>query len=158
MNINPKDKKGKGFHEGPLAGQGVIRYESQVEGDIRICLVRNPTEPAIAVSLSIDGTVQSAPSASSDKAQDVQKAKEDALKHLDASKDIYGHLHGLEIQLQSIILNSRSLNANADYVKEREVKFHEQSVEMNTASRFWPMVHVAVLLATGFTQVRLRCI
>jgi hypothetical protein len=41
---------------------------------------------------------------------------------------------------------------NADYAKDQERNFHEQSIAMNRASQYWPMIHVAILLVTGFTQ------
>jgi hypothetical protein len=41
---------------------------------------------------------------------------------------------------------------NADYAKEQEVYFHESSLAMNRASQYWPIIHLVVLLVTGFTQ------
>jgi len=40
----------------------------------------------------------------------------------------------------------------ADFAKEREMVFHGQSISMNAASMWWPIIQLSVLLLTGFTQ------
>ncbi|GMH69137.1 hypothetical protein TrLO_g1998 [Triparma laevis f. longispina] len=37
----------------------------------------------------------------------------------------------------------------ADYMKLTEVEFHDQSVKMNSASVWWPVIQILVLLVTG---------
>lgn len=44
------------------------------------------------------------------------------------------------------------LLTQADYAKDQEAEFHELSVQMNRASHYWPMIHLLILLITGFTQ------
>jgi hypothetical protein len=58
---------------------------------------------------------------------------------------IEGDLKKLEYKVDMILIN-------ADYAKEQEVFFHESSLAMNRASQYWPIIHLVVLLVTGFTQ------
>lgn len=62
------------------------------------------------------------------------------------------HLSDMEKVLMNMIRETNMLLKNADMIKDDEAKFHQKSVEMNSASRWWPMMHVVVLLVTGFTQ------
>lgn len=62
------------------------------------------------------------------------------------------HLSEMEKVLMNMIRETNMLLKNADAIKDDESKFHQKSVEMNSASRWWPMMHVVVLLVTGFTQ------
>lgn len=47
----------------------------------------------------------------------------------------------------------RELAANADYAKEREHEFHEQSIALNKAVKYWPIFRIAILLLGGYIQV-----
>lgn len=62
------------------------------------------------------------------------------------------HLTEMERLLMNMVRETNMLLKNADLIKEDEAKFHQKSVDMNAASKWWPMIHVFVLLATGFTQ------
>jgi len=43
--------------------------------------------------------------------------------------------------------------AEADYTKAAEVEFHDQSLKMNRAAVWWPVVQIMVLIVTGFAWV-----
>lgn len=73
-----------------------------------------------------------------------EEQERQAQQHISA---ISGELVQLDRKLEMIL-------ANADFSKEQEVEFHEQSLAMNKASQYWPLIHIGVLLITGFTQVR----
>ena len=42
--------------------------------------------------------------------------------------------------------------SEADFAKERDSVYHTKTDAMNKATTFWPIMHVCILLATGFTQ------
>jgi len=62
------------------------------------------------------------------------------------------HMSKLAGELLTLQKKADMILTNADYAKEQEVDFHELSLQMNRASQFWPMIHVSILLLTGFTQ------
>jgi hypothetical protein len=46
-----------------------------------------------------------------------------------------------------------SIAGDADFSKEREAKFHDKSVALNKAVRFWPMFRMFILGVGGYLQV-----
>ena len=53
-------------------------------------------------------------------------------------------------------LNSKmsEVLSEADYMKDKEVMFHQQCERTNSASQIWPIVQVSILIVTGYMQVR----
>ena len=62
------------------------------------------------------------------------------------------HMSAISEELMQLDRKVESILSNADFSKEQEVEFHEQSLAMNKASQYWPLIHIGVLLITGFTQ------
>ena len=61
-----------------------------------------------------------------------------------------------ELQLQVVKLNdelAQILN-EADYMKEKEVKFHRKAERMNLAAIWWPILQLCILVVTGVFQVK----
>ena len=58
----------------------------------------------------------------------------------------------LERDLQTLQNRVKACINNADYNKDQEAIFHEQSISMNRASKYWPIIQLIVLIVTGFTQ------
>lgn len=42
----------------------------------------------------------------------------------------------------------------ADYMKHKEVQYHQETEKMNTASLWWPVLQIGILVVTGIYQVR----
>jgi len=62
------------------------------------------------------------------------------------------HLSDMEKILNKMIRDANLLIKNADLIQNDESGFHKQSEEMNAACKWWPMLHLVVLLVMGFTQ------
>ena len=62
------------------------------------------------------------------------------------------HLGHLEKELNRIENSMRFILKEADFAKERDAIFHQQTDAMHSATVFWPILQVCILLATGFTQ------
>lgn len=58
----------------------------------------------------------------------------------------------LERDLKTLQNRVKACLNNADYNKDQEALFHEQSISMNRATMYWPIIQLAVLIVTGFTQ------
>lgn len=124
--------------------QGKLRYQGKGEGELSICVKiaevpgKKYMKPALVAFRVAETGALDEPEA----VQIDQKGQEAAKTHLSDMERILGKM----IKDASLLLK------NADMIKNEEADFHKQSVEMNAASRWWPMLHVVVLLVTGFTQ------
>lgn len=58
----------------------------------------------------------------------------------------------IEEEIRLSMRTMKAIQAEADYSKDRDATFHKQVLDMYAASMYWPIVHVCVLLLTGFTQ------
>ncbi|KAG7362129.1 emp24/gp25L/p24 family protein [Nitzschia inconspicua] len=62
------------------------------------------------------------------------------------------HWTFLEVQMDRIEREMHSIIAEADFFKEKDAIYHQHMDDMHKATTFWPMLHVSILLITGFTQ------
>eukprot|EP00536_Pseudo-nitzschia_multiseries_P000118 jgi/Psemu1/321464/estExt_fgenesh1_pg.C_20091 len=76
------------------------------------------------------------------------KKDPDHLEH----RELSSKMTRLERDLQTLQNRVRACLNNADFNKDQETIFHEQSVSMNRATKYWPMIQLTVLIVTGFTQ------
>lgn len=85
----------------------------------------------------------------SDSKANTKKVKDpDHLEH----RELTQTMTRLERDLQSLQNRIKACINNADFNKDQEHKFHEQSVSMNRATKYWPIIQLIVLILTGFTQ------
>ena len=72
----------------------------------------------------------------------------------DYYKKLAEEQHFDDINLDVHILNDQMslILREADYQKHKEVEFHTKTEEMNNASSWWPIVQVAILVATAILQ------
>jgi hypothetical protein len=68
--------------------------------------------------------------------------------------DFSEHLSHMEMEIARIEKAMHSVLKDADYLKEQDAQFHKEAMAMDSATIFWPIVQVCVLLMTGFTQAR----
>jgi len=122
--------------------QGKIQYRGEGEGYVDVCVNiqeapgRKYVKPALIAFRVTESDVEEPEVPVDSKTQDAAKQ----------------HLSGMEKILIKMISTTNLLVKNADSIKSDESDFHKQSIEMNAASKWWPMLHVMVLLGTGFTQ------
>ena len=62
------------------------------------------------------------------------------------------HLSFMEEQFVRIESQMHAVLREADFAKERDSIYHTKTDAMHKATIFWPIVHVGILLLTGFTQ------
>lgn len=123
--------------------QGTMEYTTgpRENAPVEICIqsmAANPKNPS-RVALSVTQTVKV-----SKAAQKEQKEKQE--------QEAQKHMSKLARELMQLDKKVNMILTNADYAKEQEADFHELSLQMNRASQYWPMIHLGVLLITGFTQ------
>jgi hypothetical protein len=62
------------------------------------------------------------------------------------------HWSFMENQMDRIEHEVYAIIAEADFFKERDAVYHQQTDDLHKATLFWPILHVGILLLTGFTQ------
>lgn len=126
---------------------GKLKYSTDAVGTIHICAMieelpgrKYPRPTLVGLRIIESGEM--------DEPEPPKKSAEDEKGQVAAKK----HLSEMEKIMMGMIRDTNLLLRNADSIKEDESSFHQRSLEMNSASRWWPMMHVVVLLVTGFTQ------
>jgi len=149
------------YGEDKVSGQGRVREEltqkqgtiefltGEEDGTVDICvqsIVANRNSPS---RISIQVTMTSAAKESSeDEAKPSKDAAGNSLDH-DVAKQ---EMSRLERDLQTLSNRVRAILNNADFNKDQEVAFHDQSVAMHSAAMYWPIIQLIVIIVTGFTQ------
>lgn len=83
--------------------------------------------------------------------ESASKSKTKDPDHLE-HRELSTKMTRLERDLQTLQNRVKACLNNADYNKDQEALFHEQSISMNKATKYWPMIQLTVLIVTGFTQ------
>jgi len=131
--------------------KGSLIYDSQYDGKISIC-VQSLTASAISptpISLRI---YESPDLEGFESVGSGAVAQETVELDSQSQRNAKEHFSQMERTLSSLISKTDMILRQADYAKELEVEFHDQTIAMNKASQWWPIVQLCVLLVTGFTQ------
>jgi len=62
------------------------------------------------------------------------------------------HMSAMEKTIFSMVSETDLLIGVADISKEEEALFSQKSIDMNSAAKWWPIMHLLVLFVTGYTQ------
>lgn len=133
--------------------KGSVEYITKQDGQVSICVQSltassvNPTPISLRVTESPAGGESVSPpkEATSEVAPGEQLDSQ-------SQRNAKAHFSQMEKTLSGLISKTDMILRQADYAKELEVEFHEQSIAMNKASQWWPILQLSVLLITGFTQ------
>lgn len=132
--------------------EGVVSYKGVGEGKVHICVRIDeiPGKKYIKPALIAFRVKESGDLALEDESTTaaVLQSPEDVQAQSAAKQ----HMSEMERILNKMIRDANLLLKSADLIKNDEAEFHKQSVEMNSACRWWPMMHIIVLLVMGFTQ------
>ena len=130
--------------------EGRIRFKGEGEGRISICvrISEMPGKKYIKPALIGFRVTETGESEEEDKPAAADMTPEQK----ETQRNAKNHLTEMERILNKMIRDANLLFKNADLIQTDESNFQRQSEEMNAASRWWPMLHVIVLLVMGFTQ------
>lgn len=133
------------------AKKGSFDFVTKVDGQVSIC-VQSLTASAVSptpFSLRVTESPAGEEEVGEPKAAETKPGEQlDSQSQRNAKE----HFSQMEKTLSGLISKTDMILRQADYAKELEVEFHEQSIAMNKASQWWPIVQLCVLLVTGFTQ------
>jgi len=154
----------KRYGEEKVTGQGRVREElvhrqgtiefltGEEDGSVDICIqsiVANRNSPSrIALNVTMSVAAERAEEETRRTAERAADNNNNNMGHEDASNE----MSRLERDLQTLGNRVRAILNNADFNKDQEVAFHDQSIAMSRAAQYWPMIQVAVILIAGFTQ------
>ncbi len=62
------------------------------------------------------------------------------------------HWSFMETQLDRIEHEMHNIIKEADFFRERDALYHQQTDDLHKATLFWPILHCCILVVTGFTQ------
>jgi len=151
-----------------VSGTGRIREELTMKkgrieflvgnesGNVEICvqsIIASTKKPA-RIHLKVDMLADEDDQEYDDDEYIGEKTKKEKTKdpeHLD-HHEITSKMSRLERDLQTLQNRVKACLNNADYNKDQEAIFHGQSISMNRASKYWPIIQLLVLILTGFTQ------
>lgn len=122
---------------------GELTHKVEVDGEAKICIRASgaTSENHMRFGLKIDIDE----SAGKDSKDPSEETLEEGLD---------GHLSHMEMEMRRIQNGMKTILSEADFSKERESVFHQNTESMHAASTFWPIVQTCVLIMTGFTQAR----
>lgn len=139
------------FAEEINAEKGSIPYELKEDGVVMVCLrapgatARHPLRFGLSVQKDTLSVMEE-----ERKLKDQQKRDEKMTAEATAADF---HLTRMEAEMKRLTTHMKYILAAADFAKERDTLLHQQTISMHSASRFWPIVQVCVLVMTSFTQV-----
>jgi len=64
------------------------------------------------------------------------------------------HMDRLQLEVVRLTDQLAQILDEADYMKEREVEFHEATEAMEHNAQWWPILQICILLLTGVFQVK----
>lgn len=117
--------------------KGSITHKVIDDGDINICIRASSAskENPLRFSLRIE-----------------EEEPDDEKDEQKTNADVGYQLTFMEDEMIRIEGSMHKILREADFAKERDAVFHRQTDAMNSATVFWPILQVCILLATGFTQ------
>jgi hypothetical protein len=156
--LSNRQRKMNSSNESLTVGQGRVREEldqqqgtikfltGEEDGTVEICVqsilaaIKNPVRFTMKVT-----------SVAADKEDGESSTVQSDGKSLDTSQ-LTSQMGRLERDIQTLHNRVKACLNNADFNKDQEAAFHQQSISMNKAARYWPMIQLIVILLTGFTQ------
>mmetsp|Transcript_29462 Transcript_29462/g.64896 ORF Transcript_29462/g.64896 Transcript_29462/m.64896 type:complete len:246 (+) Transcript_29462:70-807(+) len=115
------------------AKEGSIKHVIEEDGELSVCVRASPASSKNPMRFGL--------------AVHTGKSKSELTKKRDEE-----HLSGMEISLERLTDAMEDILDEADFAKEREMVFHNQSRSMAQASVYWPILHLSVLAITGVTM------
>ena len=127
----------------------VVYYTGANDAPLEICLQSLSAHPDSPNRVALNITQRPADEEDEEESEESGGDKQSETEHQLLAKR---SISRMSADVTSLDRKLRSILSSADYAKEQEVEFHEQSIAMNRASQYWPIIHLVVLLVTGFTQ------
>lgn len=132
---------------------GIIYHQIEVDGTAVICIrstmanKKHVQRFSLHIETNINDSTITLP-------KNYYKNKENKklIQEPEIKVDVDEHLSYMEMEIQRILIHMNHILKEAEFNKDQDTLFHKQTLAMHSATTFWPIVQVCILLATGFTQ------
>lgn len=166
INVQPTNRIFHGdLHEAPVrdhlkptrevltASTGTVYHKMEVDGNANICIRaprrdlrknkqnNNKMEPRKIFLFGV--RVQTADELPGHMKQQGQ-----------GTANVEDHLTHMELEMKRIKGAMMDILRQSDFAKDKDHEMHKQFETLNSTTFYWPMIHIFVLLVTGFAQVR----
>jgi len=125
--------------------QGTVRHTMEVDGRAEVCVRASLAGSDRPMRFGLRVVEHQELLGNFDSEDAAAKSKKNTAQ-------ISNHLSHMETEIRRIQMGMTRILSEADFAKERDQVFHKQTQSMHSATIFWPIVQVCVLIMTGFTQ------
>mmetsp|Transcript_25023 Transcript_25023/g.38294 ORF Transcript_25023/g.38294 Transcript_25023/m.38294 type:complete len:302 (+) Transcript_25023:286-1191(+) len=130
--------------------EGTIKFmTNDMDGKVDICVQSIIASAKAPSRISLNVSMEATEGADS---QDEDSSAADASGEGWKADDIKTQMGRFERDLATLKSRVKHIISNADFNKEQADDFHENSVAMNRAATYWPIVQLVVFVVAGFTQ------
>lgn len=123
---------------------GVVKHRAEFEGEAKIC---------IRVNMNMGKNMGKMVGSNQPLRFGLNVFKDQDSEDAVSASEVDNHLSHMEREMKSMTRTMKYLVSEATLSKEHDAQFHQETVSMHSATIFWPIVQVCVLVMTGFTQV-----
>ena len=133
---------------------GVINFQTnELDGKVDICVQSIVASTKAPARISLNVTVEPTEGGDDTTTSKDAAEKEPMLGPLGMeSSEVKAQMGRFERDLATLKSRVKNIISNADFNKEQAVEFHEQSVAMNRAATYWPIIHLCCIIIAGFMQ------
>ena len=129
--------------------QGTIEFlTGATDGTVDICVQSISAHASSPARFMLNVTVEQTMDPEEQEVMDRQNNGVDPME----TNEVKAQMGRLERDVAVLTNRASTILSNADVNKDQEVAFHDQSVAMNRAAAFWPIIRVIFLIVTGFAQ------
>lgn len=133
---------------------GEIFYETKdlYEGTIEVCIqsytATTETPSRVGIRLEILNND------SSNTIEKMQKELEEKSRQLESETTVVKEQSSrITAELMRMHRRAKLVSGDAQYAKNREESFHQASIDLQKAVKFWPMLRILILFVTAYLQV-----
>jgi hypothetical protein len=130
--------------------EGELLFETgKIDGHVEICVQSLSATSASPSRVALNITVQ----ATADENAIVDQPQNEPPMVLDPTAMYQLHTSHITGEMTRLHNRIREIVSNAEYSRDVEVGFHQQSVSLNKAVRYWPAFRILILIVAGYLQV-----
>jgi hypothetical protein len=130
--------------------EGELEFQTgKIDGHVEICVQSLSATKASPSRVALNITAMAA----ADEYAMVDQPENEPPMVLDPTAMYQLHTSHITGEMTRLHNRIREIVSNAEYSRDVEVGFHQQSVSLNKAVRYWPAFRILILIVAGYMQV-----
>eukprot|EP00525_Craspedostauros_australis_P011665 CAMPEP_0198117210 /NCGR_PEP_ID=MMETSP1442-20131203/17168_1 /TAXON_ID= /ORGANISM="Craspedostauros australis, Strain CCMP3328" /LENGTH=246 /DNA_ID=CAMNT_0043775211 /DNA_START=40 /DNA_END=780 /DNA_ORIENTATION=+ len=126
--------------------EGSLTHKVQLDSLIHICVRASAAGEKTPIRFALRAVEDG------DESADAADESAYGKKKKESKTDTGKHMSHLETEILMVKRNVQMILHEADFLEERDGVLHKDTIKMHSATLYWPIIHVCILLITGFTQ------